>query len=251
MTNFVVIDHESRNICSHIHEGYNTYHQITIRNDIRTSLCQQYTDDCCIDKDCKNAHCDVSAFHFAKQNSRPVHESVEKLLWARVLQACLSNMKYRLSMINPMHKILESVMCKSVRNIIASYIGDDWIIIKEQWTDQDRWRAAPCLIRTINRKVSYIAATNWDPPSFWTGCCKLYGHGEFIAIKKENNEFLVTFLCDKCYNPRDSESLYNLNLINFKVFPINKSGDGIVSDTCVMNINGQGELEILKFDDCS
>jgi hypothetical protein len=234
-------------------------HYICIRHDIRQPLCERYTGGCCLESDCEKVHCAASALYFAEQAGLKVEKHIIEQIWEEISDLYSTNAKYYWFTINSMNEIFNrmfnscesSIMGllipKSVRNIIAQYVGEGWHINESTVNDDSGSEFE--MIKTRNKKFENCRGFDFfDKFDLCWSCYNYLHRGDlFVMIKKVDNEYLITTTCDYCYDSKSSDPLYHLGLNGFNVFLVDKSGN-VNEDKCVIRFIDKNILEVVKFE---
>lgn len=215
------------------------YHFVDINTDPRKTVCKKYVGGCCLDLDCKDVHCAVSALYYAENVvTIPVNTIVKNSVWMEVNDLCCMNARYYYNIVNPMNETLEFMICRGVRSIIESYIGHKWHnthITKN---------------KIMNDNYGFCHMVNGIIMN--CHCCLDPKYAEYIAVKKVGDEYAMVICCGECYNPESSsiakaaKAMYNIGLIDFQVFPIDELRNGIRTENYVLKFNIDKHLEVFE-----
>lgn len=214
-------------------------HDITISTDPRDVICKRYVNGCCLDRDCRNVHCAISALYYAENNVNiSVNPIVKYLIWKEVINSCITDARYYWAIVNRMNEMLEFTICNGVRNIITLYIGSVWdldesISIKTKNKELDRY------VGWCNNRTNFILC------DYYCG-----ERAEHVAIKKIGDEYLILGVCDDCYNPNSpdaAKAMYDIGLTDFQIFPMDKLWKGINVENDTLTLHKNGTLKVTKF----
>lgn len=217
-------------------------HSITINMDPKRKVCKRYVNGCCLDQSCGEIHCAVSALYYAENVANvSVDPIVKNQIWELVCESYTMNPKYYYRIVGCTNEILESIMCKGIRNVVAGYVGCPWY-------NNERDDFAE-LVTTRDKKLStYMLLSGGNTFTAYCDLCVRYDpfndavRARYIASKKIGNEYLILTICNDCCNTDQLD----IGLTDFRIFPIDKLRNGIDAGNYTLKLHENQDLEVFE-----